>query len=514
MSRISREAVRGVLEGELGDIPRSDLASAARVLIVGAIVLANLIGSAIVVLLLGVVLPVPEEAVDAAGAVGADPTGGIAYIAAALVVGTVVGLRLATPVIAFVEAGRTATEEERRSVLRLPLVLLELQAALWLGAVFVFGGLALGTSTLYAFEVAITIALGGIPTSALAYLYTQRLLRGAAAIVLEEVPPRRREVPGVGARAVLVWILGAVPAAGVITLAAFATQTDTTVDELAVATIVLTAVTVGVGLIGTVAFARSVADPLQRLRDAFASVEEGDFDADIPVFDATEVGYATAGFNRMAAGLRERERLRDLFGRQVGTDVARRALEEGVTLGGEEREAAALFVDIIGSTQFASDRNPTEVVEALNDFFEVVVDATQRNDGLVNKFVGDAALCIFGAPLQQDDPASAALTAAREIRDGLSGGELDASVGVAIGTVVAGNVGTAERYEYTVIGDPVNEASRLTELAKKYDGRVLASEQTVEAASSEEAARWTLGESETLRGRREPTRLAQPKDAA
>ena len=358
MSRISREAVRGVLTGELGDTSRHDIASAARLLIVGAIVLANLIGSAIVVLLLGIVLPVPEEAVDAAGAVGADPTGGIAYIAAAIIAGIVVGLRLASPVIAFVEAGRDATESERAAVLRLPLVLLRLQAALWFGAVIVFGGLALGTSTLYAFEVAITIVLGGIPTSALAYLYTQRLLRGAAAIVLEEVPPRRHEVPGVGARAVLVWILGAVPAAGVITLAAFATTTDTTVDELARATIVLTAVTVGVGLIGTVAFARSVADPLQRLRDAFASVEEGDLEVHIPVFDATEVGYATAGFNRMAAGLRERERLRDLFGRQVGTDVAKRALEEGVTLGGEEREAAALFVDIIGSTQFAADRQP------------------------------------------------------------------------------------------------------------------------------------------------------------
>ncbi|WP_306701260.1 adenylate/guanylate cyclase domain-containing protein, partial [Streptobacillus moniliformis] len=93
--------------------------------------------------------------------------------------------------------------------------------------------------------------------------------------------------------------------------------------------------------------------------------------------------------------LREREKLRDLFGRQVGEDVARRAVEQGVTLGGEEREAAALFVDVIGSTAFAADRPPGEVVDALNAFFETVVETTQKHGGLVNKFAGDAALCIF-----------------------------------------------------------------------------------------------------------------------
>src|SRR5204863_7521346 len=109
-----------------------------------------------------------------------------------------------------------------------------------------------------------------------------------------------------------------------------------------------------------------------------------------------------AGFNRMVAGLRERERLRDLFGRQVGEDVARRALEEGVTLGGEEREAAALFVDIVDSTGFAIDRPAKEVVQALNRFFTVVVEVTNDHGGLVNKFSGDAALCVFGAPLEQE----------------------------------------------------------------------------------------------------------------
>jgi adenylate cyclase len=504
---INRQSVRDAWSGEQTTSTLAEVAYTARALIVAAITFANLVGASIVVVLLGVILPIPEEA---GGEIGAANVGSVIYIAAAIVVGTVVGLRLANPVITFFQTERQPTEAERRAVLRLPLVLLKLQAALWGGAVLVFGGIALSTSTLYAFEVAITTVLGGIPTASLAYLYTQRLLRGGAAIVLAEAPPRRREVPGVGARALLAWALGAVPAAGVLTLAAFATATEMTLHELARATIVLTSVTLAVGLAAIVTFARSVAEPLQRLRDAFADIEEGNLDVEVPVFDATEVGYASASFNRMAAGLREREKLRDLFGRQVGADVARQALEEGVTLGGEEREAAALFVDIIGSTTFAADRKPTEVVEALNRFFEVVVNATQAHGGLVNKFVGDAALCIFGAPLQTDDAAGAALAAAREMRAGLERGELDAAIGVAAGTVVAGNVGTADRYEYTVIGDPVNEAARLTELAKERDGRVLASEAAIEAAGEDERAHWELGEAVQLRGRSAETRLAEP----
>jgi adenylate cyclase len=214
----------------------------------------------------------------------------------------------------------------------------------------------------------------------------------------------------------------------------------------------------------------------------------------------------------MVAGLRERERLRDLFGRQVGEDVARRALEQGVTLGGEEREAAALFVDLIGSTAFAAERDPAEVVEALNRFFAIVVEVTGEFGGLVNKFAGDAALCVFGAPLDQDDPAGCALAAARAMGRRLAEDldELEAGIGVSAGTVVAGNVGTADRYEYTVIGDAVNEAARLTELAKTRDGRVLASGAALSRARDDERDRWQLVGEETLRGRGEPTPIAAP----
>jgi adenylate cyclase len=185
-------------------------------------------------------------------------------------------------------------------------------------------------------------------------------------------------------------------------------------------------------------------------------------------------------------------------------------LQGEARLGGEEREVGALFVDLVGSTELGARLSPTEVVELLNEFFAIVVEEAERQHGWVNKFEGDAALCVFGAPNPAERPAADALAAARGLRDRLRA-ELpgvDYGVGVSSGTAVAGNVGAEERFEYTVIGDPVNEASRLCELAKSHDGRLLASESAVRDAGEPEAGRWSLGDSVVLRGRPEPTRLA------
>jgi adenylate cyclase len=146
------------------------------------------------------------------------------------------------------------------------------------------------------------------------------------------------------------------------------------------------------------------------------------------------------------------------------------------------------------------------MVGLLNRFFEIVVEAIERDGGLVNKFEGDAALCVFGAPTDHVDPAGAALRAARTICDAVrEAGEVDVGVGVACGTVWAGQVGAASRLEYTVIGDPVNEAARLTELAKDHPGRAVASGVTVQAAGDDERAHWVPDREVTLRGRDAPT---------
>jgi adenylate cyclase len=151
----------------------------------------------------------------------------------------------------------------------------------------------------------------------------------------------------------------------------------------------------------------------------------------------------------------------------------------------------------------------------LNRFFAIVVEEVDRHCGLVNKFEGDAALAIFGAPNRLDSPEDEALGAARAIAERLASdmSELEAGIGVAAGQVVAGNVGAKERFEYTVIGEPVNEAARLCELAKSRPGRLLATADTVQGASEKESARWSLGDTVTLRGHDNPVRLASPIDA-
>jgi adenylate cyclase len=269
------------------------------------------------------------------------------------------------------------------------------------------------------------------------------------------------------------------------------------------------------GLVGMKLATQAVARPVRDLRRAMDAVGDGSTDVTVPVNDASEIGRLQAGFNAMVAGLRERELLRELFGRQVGDDVAREALERGVTLGGQSRIVSALFVDMIGSTALASREPPERVVAILNEFFAAVVDVVGRHGGLVNKFEGDGALCIFGAPTERDGFAASALTAARHLQTRLADSSaLDAAIGVSCGTAVAGHIGAEERYEYTVIGDPVNEASRLCELAKHRPGRILASAAAVDHAGEPEASHWHIDGEVRLRGRSDPTRLAYPADLA
>jgi adenylate cyclase len=254
------------------------------------------------------------------------------------------------------------------------------------------------------------------------------------------------------------------------------------------------------------------ATPVRVVRAALERAERGDLRGNLVVFDGTELGELQRGFNAMVDGLRERERVRDLFGRHVGKEVALAAERERPKLGGEERHVAVVFIDLVGSTQLVTSQPPAEVVQFLNRFFAIVVEEVDRYRGLVNKFEGDASLAIFGAPNHLECPENEALAAARTIADRLADEMPDcqAGIGVAAGQVVAGNVGAKERFEYTVIGEPVNEAARLCELAKSHPGRLLATADAVQGASEEESARWSLGETVTLRGHEEPTQLASP----
>ncbi len=484
-----------------------------RTLTVVATVGAHLIGATVVVVLLVFVLPVPSELNDAAAIVRRNLIAAIAYVGVIVPVGIGLGFRQSHPATRWLLEDRTPSERERELTLGLALRLLAMQTGLWAGAVVIFSLLNASTSRLLTFEVAVTVALGGVTTAAIAYLLAERILRPIVAQALAGASPRDYPVPGVATRALFSWALGtAVPLVGVVIVAAVSLALPISAHRLAAAALFLGITALVVGLAAMVVFAASIAEPLRTLRRALAAVEAGSLEPQVPVDDASEVGFLQAAFNRMVTGLRERERLRDLFGRHVGQDVARRALDQGVRLGGEERNAAVLFVDLVGSTAFAAAHAPAEVLTTLNAFFAIVVEATGRQGGFVNKFEGDAALCIFGVPLERGDAAGSALAAGREMQLRLARElpQVRAGIGLSAGTVIAGNVGAADRFEYTVIGEPVNEAARLAELAKERPQGIVASEAIVVRALPAEVARWKVAEEVLLRGWTRPTRVAVP----
>jgi adenylate cyclase len=408
-------------------------------------------------------------------------------------------------------AGRPPTPEERKAVMRLPVFFARMTLVRWGLAVPLFALPNLDVSAAFALEVAVTTVLAGLSTIAAVYLITERLLRPAFALALDAAAPPEARSLGIGPRLLLTWVLcSGVP---ILMIALIPIGREVTDPKDLIAPIWFAAgAALGAGFIATKLATQSVSSRVRELRRAVDTVSQGDLDASVPVNDGSEIGRLQAGFNGMVAGLRERERLRDLYGRQVGADVAAEALERGIELGGETREVSALFIDVIGSTELAHRESPERVVALLNEFFNAVVGSVHDCGGLVNKFEGDAALCVFGAPIPQDDHAARALSCARRLRgrvDALEGG-LDAAIGVACGTVVAGHIGAEARFEYTVIGDPVNEAARLTELAKQHDERLLASGDAVDAAGDGEARHWALDGEVTLRGRECATRIAVP----
>ncbi|GAB2860132.1 adenylate/guanylate cyclase domain-containing protein [Actinoallomurus bryophytorum] len=438
-----------------------------------------------------------------------------AYVVFGAPIGVAWGMRLFRPVRSFAGHEHDPSEAERRAVLRGPLRLMAMQATLWGFGAVVWAAIDLAFSPLLALKVSMITLLGAITTCAVVYLLTERLLRPIAAVVMAARAATHDGWFGITPRTMLAWALGtAVPLLGlVITAIAALVVTGMSLTQLAVTILVLGGVALLVGFQITYIAARAVADPVRSVREGLARIERGDLGAAIPVYDASELGGLQAGFNHMVDGLRENERVRDLFGRHVGEDVARHALEHGVALGGGEVcDAAVIFADLQGSTRLAATRPPGEVVALLNAYFGIVVDVVSAHGGLINKFQGDAALAIFGAPQPLEDPAGQALAAARKLSRRLQAElpQLLAGIGVSSGQVVAGHIGAEERLEYTVIGDPVNEAARLSDIAKSTNERLLASATVVAAAQPAEAAHWRLGNTVTLRGRPARTRLATP----
>ncbi|HLZ06547.1 MAG TPA: adenylate/guanylate cyclase domain-containing protein [Bradyrhizobium sp.] len=209
-----------------------------------------------------------------------------------------------------------------------------------------------------------------------------------------------------------------------------------------------------------------------------------------------------------------RDRVTNLFGQHVSPQVVERLLLEGASTESDIRKVAVMFVDFRSFTAGARLRSPQDVVERLDGAFAVLVEILDRHGGIVNKFLGDGFLALFGAPFEAEDPAHRAVAAARDmlaamerINDG-SSWPLRIGIGIHFGDVVAGNVGSPRRKEYTVIGDTVNFASRLEALNKEFGSQLLISSAVRDVLGTDCADAVALGEV-PIRGYEQPMAIWQ-----
>jgi adenylate cyclase len=233
---------------------------------------------------------------------------------------------------------------------------------------------------------------------------------------------------------------------------------------------------------------RSITRPLDSLIAATRQVDLGNLEILVEVHTKDELGELADSFNDMVKDLKEKERVKGLFGRYLPKAVADKVMaQQGeLQLGGEQKDVAILFSDIRGFTAISERMSPTELVSMLNDYYTRMIDVLFENGGTLDKTIGDAIMAVFGAPVTDPEAAARAVRTALQMQEALKGFNADRraknlepfeiGIGINTGVVVAGNLGSTKQFSYTVIGDEVNLASRMCSVAKK--GQIIITEAT------------------------------------
>jgi adenylate cyclase len=222
--------------------------------------------------------------------------------------------------------------------------------------------------------------------------------------------------------------------------------------------------------------------------EALEKVAGGDYSVTVGVRRADEIGQLATAVDRMTTGLMERDRARELLGKMVSQQVATELLGRRLELGGEERVVTVLFADIRGFTRMSQNMPPGELVSVLNSYLTALSNVVEKHSGIVDKYIGDAIMAVFGAPIPQPDHAVRAVRAALAMHRSLDDlkkalvergrPRVEFGIGINTAAVVVGNMGSARRVNYTVIGEGVNLAARVEKLTREYDVPIIVTQST------------------------------------
>jgi adenylate cyclase len=243
-----------------------------------------------------------------------------------------------------------------------------------------------------------------------------------------------------------------------------------------------------VGLWVTFLVSSNLTRPLLQIIKVLQKVREGRFDERVRVTSNDEIGYAGDVINEMSEGLRERDFIKDTFGKYVTHEIRDEILAGKVSLDGELKEVTVLFADLRNFTPMVEKTPPKEVVRIINSYFKEMDEAIKQYHGLVLHYIGDEIMAVFGAPLFRENHPTLAVQAAREMQHRLHSVNLaleqtgyptlSHGIGIDTGQVLAANIGSPDRLSYTLVGDTVNVASRLQELNKEFNTEIILSGDT------------------------------------
>lgn len=261
-------------------------------------------------------------------------------------------------------------------------------------------------------------------------------------------------------------------------------------------------------------FSITLTAPIERLAELTTRVAQGDFSAKSDVRSRDEVGELGRAFNHMIEGLLERDKVKSMFSKFHGSSVTEDLMKGDLQLGGSKKTVTVFFSDIRDFTKFSEGHTPEQVVEMLNEYFQIMVKIINTNGGVVDKFIGDAIMAVWGAPTSHERDSQNAVKACIEMRTALaalnesrgSRGKVPIKIGMGLhrGEAISGTIGSEERMEYTVIGDTVNQASRIESSTKAFGTDLLLSEDLAghvggEFVVEEAGAVEVKGKSEPLR---------------